>query len=392
MLPEAWANAQRLLAIRLDNIGDVVMLGPAFRSLRRALPRAQITLMASPAGTKAAPLLPWIDDVLTLRAVWQDASSSMPLDPGGQFALIDDLRLRCFDAALIFTSFSQSPWPPAYACYMAGIPLRAGQSKEFGGSVLSHWIRPPDDAAHQTDRNLHMLESLGFETAGRELELRVPEGDDEQAERLLDEAGIDPDEPFIVLAPGASCSARRYDPMRFAEAAKMIADASGLPLVTVGGERDRAAAEPTIERARARSLIGRDTIPRLAAILSRATLVITNNSGPMHIADAFRRPMVVLYSGAERMEQWRPRSAPARLLRREVACSPCYRFECPYSMECLDLPPEEVAGAALELLETARPGRSLTVAARIGLVRAPGPLPSRDPEGAVEGAPARGIA
>jgi ADP-heptose:LPS heptosyltransferase len=83
MPPDPWPAVRRLLAIRLDNIGDVVMLGPALRALRRALPAAEITLLTSPVGAKAAPLLPWIDAVMTCRAVWQDVSGSMPLDPRG---------------------------------------------------------------------------------------------------------------------------------------------------------------------------------------------------------------------------------------------------------------------------------------------------------------------
>lgn len=351
-MPPELAAALRVLAVRMDNIGDVVMLSPALRVLREALPEARLTLMVSPAGAKAAPLLPWVDDVLVWRAVWQDASFSMPLDPQSQLALVEKLHSRDFDAALIFTSFSQSPYPPADACYLAGIPLRAGQSREFGGSVLSHWVKPPADGCHQVDRNLNLLAALGIETERTDLELCFRDEDREHASRLLDEAGVGPSAEFIAVAPGASCSARRYDPARLGQAAKMIAHRTGLPLVAVGGERDLEAAAPLLEGAGAASLVGRDTIPVLAAILSRASLVITNNSGPMHIADAFGRPQVVMYSGTEMLEQWRPRKSPALLLRREVSCSPCYRFQCPYEMECLDVSPEEVAEAALSLLDT----------------------------------------
>jgi ADP-heptose:LPS heptosyltransferase len=89
----------------------------------------------------------------------------------------------------------------------------------------------------------------------------------------------------------------------------------------------------------------------MAAVLRRSRLVLANDSGPMHLADAFGRPMVILFSGTEIEEQWRPRGAPARLLRRPTDCAPCYRFHCPFQMECLDIPPEEVVAAALDLLE-----------------------------------------
>ncbi len=98
------------------------------------------------------------------------------------------------------------------------------------------------------------------------------------------------------------------------------------------------------------ALAGETTIPELAAIIGRSALVLANDSGPMHIADALRRPMVILFSGTELERQWAPRNAPALLLRRETTCSPCYAFACPYGMECLDISPDEVAAAALRLL------------------------------------------
>ncbi|MGE5655535.1 MAG: glycosyltransferase family 9 protein [Actinomycetota bacterium] len=354
MLPSEWQKIQRILAIRLDNVGDVVMLGPALRSLRHHLPNATIALMASPVGAQVAPLLPWIDETLTHRALWQDASGSLRFNPIREAGLIEAISKRRFDAALIFTSFSQSPYPPGYACYLAGIPKRIGQSKEFGGSVLSQSVKPLPDEAHQVDRNLFLLESAGLTALGRHLELQVPEEIQMQGDRLLRGVGIATNEPFIVLAPGASCVARRYDPLRYATVAEMLVAATGLPLVVVGSDREMEWVEPILDRVDGYSivsLVGRTSIPELAAIIRRASLVIANDSGPMHIADAFQRPMVILFSGTECESQWQPRTAPAKLLRRPTDCSPCYQFRCSYQMECLDIPAKEVVSEALELLK-----------------------------------------
>ncbi len=76
-----WLSAQNILALRLDNIGDIIMLGPALRAVKETSPQARITLLASPAGSTAAPLLPWIDDVITERVVWQDVGGHIPFDP-----------------------------------------------------------------------------------------------------------------------------------------------------------------------------------------------------------------------------------------------------------------------------------------------------------------------
>jgi lipopolysaccharide heptosyltransferase II len=347
---------RRVLAIRLDNIGDVIMLGPALRALRRSLPEAHITLMASPAGSQAAPLLPWINEVVTWRAVWQELSSSSQFEPQRELELVENLRRGDYHVAFIFTSFSQSPFPPAYACFLAGIPIRVGHSKEFGGQLLTHSSSPPPDSGHQVDRNLALLESSGLSMAGNHLELDIPAQAVHSVDQLLVKEGLDTAEPYILLVPGASCSARRYDPHRFAQVAKTLSEMTGLRVLVSGSQREAPTIVPVVQAIESvsqgaiLSLVGKTSVLELAELVRRSKLVIANNSASLHLADAFRRPMVILYSGTEYLTQWEPRTAPARLLRVETECSPCYNFQCPFSMECLDVHPEEVIKASLSLL------------------------------------------
>lgn len=351
----ALEGIRRVLVVRLDNIGDVVLLGPALRALRSAVPSADITLLVSPAGSQVAPMLPWVDRVIVHRAVWQDAGNApLPLDPAREVQFIERLKKEAFDAAFIFTSFSQSPWPPACAAYLAGVPIRAGQSKDFGGSLLTHSVKPLDDAVHQAERNLHLLEACGIPVADRSLQLRVPPDAWLSAVRRLGSFGITGRSRFLLLAPGASCPARRYPADRFAQVASLLLKRTRLPIVVVGHPREADEFEPItrLDRKRVFSLVGRISVPELAAVIRRSTLVIANDSGPMHIADAFRRPMVILFSGTEHETQWAPRSSPAAvLLRRPTDCSPCYEFQCPFAMECLDISPEQVAAEALKLID-----------------------------------------
>ncbi|MDQ2742069.1 MAG: glycosyltransferase family 9 protein, partial [Chloroflexota bacterium] len=190
-----WLEARNILAVRMDNIGDVLMLGPALRAIKETSPEAKITLLASPAGSSAASLLPWIDDVIVWRAPWQDVGHQVPFDPVRERELIDLLAERAFDAALIFTSFSQTPHVPGYVCYLAGIPLRAGESKEFGGTTLSTQLAGTPEDAHQVERNLRLIEDLGFTVRDRQLEACIPHQARRLVPRLLQEAGLDPAQP-----------------------------------------------------------------------------------------------------------------------------------------------------------------------------------------------------
>lgn len=341
-------GSPRILVMRLDNIGDVVMTGPALRALREHWPRSHITLMVSPAGGRAAPLLPWIDAVWTERVAWQDAHGAMPQDRAREQALIERLWDGRFDIAVVLTSFSQSPFAAAYACYLAGIPVRAGQARDFGGALLTHIAPALPDAAHQVERNLHTLSAFGVHAADRSLALSIPTSARERARRLL---GTAASRPYVLIAPGASCSARRYAPERFGRAARAIATTAGYDVVVTGSERERAlVAEVIAHCPGAKALDDETGIPELAAVIEGAALVVCNDSAPMHIADALRRPMVVLYSGTELESQWRPRAARGVLLRRPTACAPCHRFDCPHGLPCLDVGPSEVADAALALL------------------------------------------
>ncbi len=350
-----WLAASHLLAVRLDNSGDIVMLGPALRAIKETLPRVRLTLLASPAGTMAAPLLPWIDDAISWRALWQDVGQRMPFDPAYEMKLINLLATQGIDGALIFTSFKQTPHVAGYACYLANIPLRAGESKEFGGSTLTTELSGAPDDLHQVERNLRLVEHLGFTVRDRSLTIVIPENARLEATALLTSVGIDPYTPFILLHPGASAQARRYPAEQYGTLARLLTR-RGWEVVVTGVEREVALIEEVCERApKVHCLVGVASLPAFAALVERARLVICNDTLPMHLADAVQTPAVVLFSGTDMEEQWKPRTTRARLLRRPTSCHPCYLFECPIGLACLDIPPEEVIETVEELLDMSEP-------------------------------------
>ncbi|MBD2777154.1 glycosyltransferase family 9 protein [Iningainema tapete] len=347
-----------VLVMRLDNIGDVIMTSPALRAIKENLPDCRLTLMASPGGAHAAELLPWVDAVIPLRVLWQDLGR-LDFDPGREWDLVRVLQDGKFDAAFIFTSFSQSPHPPGFLCYLAGIPLRVGESKEVGCGVLTQEVPAAPDEIHQVQRNLRLIEAVGFEVSSRSLCIQISEVAQLEALSVLlgsaPKRNYEPNfefPPYILLNPWTSCQSRNYDSFRFAYAACQLAETTGMLVVVTGVEKDRSKSSSllTILGEYGIDLIGKTTLPQLAALIANAKLVLTNNTSTMHIADATRTPTVVMFAGTELECQWEPRNGTSRLLRRPTPCSPCYAFECPYQLECLDIPPEEVVAAGLELL------------------------------------------
>ena len=344
--PIDWAALRRILVVRPDNLGDVVLSGPALRALRRAAPRARLDLLAAPAGAAVAPLLPEVGEVLVASVSWQQLDpAAVPAEE--DLALLDRIRAGRYDAAVLLTSFTQSPWPAAQLCRLAGVPVRVGTSKEFGGAALTHWVPSPPDELHQVDRALRVLARVGVPPVDGRLRLVVPDEARAAARRVLAQHGVTG--PYAVLLPGASCSSRRYPVDRFAEVAGLLA-AGGLTVLVSG---TAAESEPVSRVAGNRpgvlAAAGELDVPALAAALAGARVVVCNNSGGAHLADAVGVPAVVLFAGTEQPEQFRPRAVPAAVLTVPTPCAPCRQLRCPYGLECLDLAPERVAREALRL-------------------------------------------
>ena len=349
--PISWSELQRILVVRPDNLGDVLLLGPALRALRAAAPQARLVLLGSPAGAAVAPLLPELDEVLVASPVWQDAGPAGSPDPASCLDLAERVRAGRFDAALIFTSFSQSPHPAGYLCLLAGVPVRAALSAEFGGGVLSHWVPARDTPSHQADRAVYLLDRLGIPVAGigSALHAKLPPGSVAAAREAV---GLAPDERYVALLPGASCSSRRWAPTRFGEVAGTLARL-GHTVVVAGSEREAdlvgTVAMAAASLGRVIPAAGSLEVPELAGLLAGAEAAVVNNSGGMHLADAVRTPVVVLFAGTELVEEYQPRSTRAYLARRPTTCTPCRAFRCPYAHECLEVPAAEVVETVLRL-------------------------------------------
>lgn len=347
-----WAAARNVLAVRLDAAGDVLMTTPALRALRVGGAR-RITLLTSPAGAAIAALVPEIDAVIVYDAPWLKATAPR----GGsapELAMAAGLRARCFDAAVIFTVYSQNPLPSAFLCYLAEIPLRLAHCHENPYQLLTDWIPDPEPAQtirHEVRRQLDLVAAAGCTTADERLSLRVPAADRLRTDALLAASGLDRSRPWAVIHPGASAPSRRYLPAGFAAAARELAVTDGWQIVLTGGP-DEAALVEQVRSAMgvpAISLAGRLSLGELAAVIAAAPVLIANNSGPAHIAAAAGTPVVVLYALTN--PQHTPWAVRARVLNHDVPCRNCYKSVCPMlHHNCLRLvPPGAVAAAAREL-------------------------------------------
>jgi lipopolysaccharide heptosyltransferase II len=359
MSPAArWEQARNILAVRLDALGDVLMTTPALRALKESLPGRRITLLTSSGGAAVAPFVPEIDATIAYDAPWVKASEPRA-SSGADRAMIDRLRRAGFDAAVIFTVFSQNPLPAALLCCLADIPLRLAHCRENPYQLLTNWIPDPEPARtirHEVRRQLDLVAAVGCRTDDEHLSFQVPQAARARVIRLLAEIELDRDRPCVVIHPGATAPSRRYSPEHFAAAARELSRLHGTQIIYTGTERERDEIEYIRHRmgAPSWSLAGRLNLGELGALLSVAPLLIANNTGPVHIAAAVGTPVVDLYALTN--PQHTPWAVPHRVLSHDVPCKYCYKSVCPEGHhDCLRrVAPAEVVAAALELLRETR--------------------------------------
>lgn len=352
MIAPEWLNAKRILAIRLDNLGDVLVTTPAIRAIRQSLPEASITLLASPVGAQVGRLNPDIDEVIVYRAPWMDPWRELPLDPDREQQVIAELRERRFDAAVIFSSFRQSPLPAAYLCYLAGIPVRLAASIDGPGSLLTTRHRHPEQMMHEVERGLDLVSAVGMRTADDRLVLVPPA---EASVNITHLTGGS--RPLVVVHPGCSMPARTYPWELYAEVVTLLVQQVGARVVLTGAEHERPMVNDLLDRLplecrlQVEAEAGTLAFPEFCALIDAADLTITNNTGPMHMSAALGTPVIALFALTNPPEQWGPWRVPHRMLYREVPCRLCYSRICPIDHECLvGVPPGEVVATAAELL------------------------------------------
>lgn len=297
-----------VLAVRLDNDGDVLLAGPALRALAAGADR--LTLLCGPRGRQAAELLEGIDEIVCWRAPWIDPEPDA-LDAADVLALAGRLAGLEIDRALIFGSFHQSPLPTALLLRLARVPWIGAISVDYPGSLLDLRHHVPDDL-HEVERNLSLVGAAGFEEpADTRLRLRTT-------------VPFRFPEPYVVVHPGASVPARAWDPERCRE----VVDRLDRPVVVTGGPGET---ELTayVAGERGVDLGGRTTLAELAGVIAGADAIVVGNTGPAHLAAAVGTPVVSLFAPTVPPARWRPWQVEHELLYVNVLCAGCRARVCP---------------------------------------------------------------
>ncbi|QJB30078.1 glycosyltransferase family 9 protein [Chitinophaga oryzae] len=294
-----WNECKKILCIRLDNMGDLLMSAPAFRALKEA-GRCQLSVLTSAAAAPAAALLPEIDNVFVFNAPWvkQDHVTT----PDTYQELVAMLAHEHFDAAIIFTVFSQSPLPAALMAMQAGIPLRLAYCRENPYQLLTHWMpdkEPFETPLHQVERDLQLVRYMGAPVIDSRLSIQTDETLWPGIVRKLAVHKADPHKPWMLLHPMVQDAKRQFSFVKWVEIGREIIRQHDCQLLITGNsgeEADAARLQQAIGDHRAINMAGAFSLREFALLVRRSPLIISVNTGTIHIAAATSTPVIVLYA------------------------------------------------------------------------------------------------
>jgi ADP-heptose:LPS heptosyltransferase len=353
---------EKILVIKLDHLGDVLLTLPAIRRLRDLFPEAEITALV---GSWAKSLLerePCIERVLTYDLYY--ASSSRPprvLMAQDRHAVWELLSPHGFDLAIDFRREVNT----RDFVRLSGARYTAG----FAHDQECPWLTvavpwDPYVPRRQPRRHLaydaiRVVEMLALACQADVVPAVTATAEEQESVRqlfaaLLPRAGV----PIVAIHPGAGRDLKRWPAERFARLADLAQERLGATVVLFAGPGEEELAETIMQHIRQRagvvSLAGRISIGQFVAALPYCDLFVGNDSGPTHLAGAAGIPTLGIYSGMIEASQWTPLGRNAAALHRGMLCSPCYiseRRQCPYQLACLEkLSVEAVWEAALRML------------------------------------------
>jgi heptosyltransferase-2 len=327
----------KILVIGPTWVGDTVLATPVFANLRAAFPAAKIYCLATAWAAGILEGHPAIDE-LRIR----------PGGTVGDLRAAFGVRANRVDWAIVLPNSFRG----ALIAAATGARRRTGYSRDWRKSLLTEpvpFVKDPE--RHQVDEYLALLEAAGLHIQDRIPRISPSQEAKDFTEGIFETAGIRPEDLAIGLQPGAKFGATKlWPPERYAAVGDRLAESEGARIVLLGGpeEAPLTASISSAMKTQALDLAGKDRLSLLPALLQRLDLLLTGDTGPMHVAAAVGTPVVALF-GPTDPKHTAPVGDHNTVLRRNLFCSPCFLKTCPYGHECMEqLEVDEVYQAARE--------------------------------------------
>lgn len=335
-----------LLVVGPTWVGDTVLSTPVLANLRAAFPSARICYLATAWAAGVLRGHPGVDE-LRVR----------PRTLAGDIRAALALRRERVEWAIVLPNSVRG----ALLAWAAGARRRTGYDRNGRAFLLTEPVPRPREPGHQVEEYLALLRAAGVSVARRLPWIAVSREAEAFAEEVFHRAGIGPEDPVVGIQPGARFGATKlWAWERFAAVGDRLAGSEGARVLLLGsrGEAPLTARIASAMKSGVVDLAGRDDLSLLPGLLRRLSVLLTGDTGPMHIAAAVGTPVVGLF-GPTDPRRTGPAGEGHTVLRRELFCSPCFLKRCPYGHECMEgLGVEEVYEAAREKLRVPASSRS----------------------------------
>ena len=328
--PVTLPNVKRVLIVRTDRIGDVLLSTPVIKALRYYCPGAYIAIMVRPYAADIVIGNPYLDEVIiydkdAIHNSWQESM---------KFAL--ELRKKKFDLALILHPTNRVH----LITFFAGITRRVGYNRK-NGFLLTDALTHNKELGekHELEYSLDLVRHLGLEPKDKKPYMPIREESEKWISELFAKSGIREKDKLVAISPGASDPTRSWPQERFAQVADKLSEQYGFTVVLVGGPKD---ADLTTKvrmtmRRFALDLGGKTSVSQLASALKRCSLFIGLDSGPMHMACALGLPVVALFGRKQKglsPVRWGPIGVKHKVIHKDVGCNVCRAHECTKDFAC----------------------------------------------------------
>lgn len=310
----SWQSCKNILCIRPDNMGDLLMTGPAIRALKESF-NARITVLTSSMSAGVIKYMPQIDDAIVFDLPWVKTAEAP--DPVVFNEVVEQFKEKNFDAAVIFTVYSQNPLPTAMLAYLAGIPHVLAYCRENPYQLINHWVpdkEPYEVIKHQVRRDLDLVATIGAKTVNEDLQLAVDEQLWPAITERLSAAGCDVNKPWIILHAGVSEKKREYPAECWVASARQLIANYGMRILLTGSASEKDLTDELQAQIGVGSVSvgGMFKLDEFICLVKHAPLLLSVNTGTIHIAAAVGTPTVVLY--AQTNPQHTPWNVPHTVL------------------------------------------------------------------------------
>ncbi len=344
---------KKMLLVKLSSIGDVVHSLPILKVLRGRYPKAHIAWVVKPFCKEIIEGNPYLDEVLIFeRGKWGSMkNAACAVRDFGR--LIRKIRRRKFDMVVDL----QGLFYTGLITFLSGSPLRLGfaNAREFSHLFYNRKVHVPTMDLHAVDRYLLMAKALGISGGGMDFTIRISQQDRQFVQDFLRRTQVrSPSGPLIAMNPSARWITKQWNVEKFAELADALHDQWGANIVLIGSHEDVELVEKVCRLTRCDPIVttGKTNLKQLVALLDQADLLITNDTGPMHIAASVATPTVSLF-GPTDPRRTGPYGPGHVVVDKHVFCSPCFRKRCPNEMLCMEmLTTNDVLSAMRQGIET----------------------------------------